>query len=53
MISSHFPDLAMSSAPAAGFIAIEQYVPYYLRVGYAHIDKILLGVRCYMQKQVF
>jgi hypothetical protein len=44
MITTHFPDLAVASAPAAGFIAIEYYVPYTLRVGYAHMDKYLTAV---------
>jgi len=44
MITTHFPDLALASAPAAGFIAIEYYVPYTLRVGYAHMDKILTAI---------
>eukprot|EP01112_Ceratiomyxa_fruticulosa_P022069 TRINITY_DN7980_c1_g1_i1.p1 TRINITY_DN7980_c1_g1~~TRINITY_DN7980_c1_g1_i1.p1 ORF type:complete len:875 (+),score=198.67 TRINITY_DN7980_c1_g1_i1:181-2805(+) len=36
--SSHYPDRALAFAPAAGWISMETYLPYFIRVGDSWID---------------
>ncbi|CAB4492540.1 hypothetical protein RhiirA1_538356 [Rhizophagus irregularis] len=40
---SHYPDLVIASTPAAGYVKIQQYVPYFWN-SYAYIDPILKGI---------
>ncbi|KAJ3120897.1 hypothetical protein HK098_004132 [Nowakowskiella sp. JEL0407] len=41
---SHYPDLAVAAMPAAGFMKIQLYTPYFLRVGDAFADPTLRGI---------
>ncbi|KAJ1547299.1 hypothetical protein HK096_003514, partial [Nowakowskiella sp. JEL0078] len=41
---SHFPDLAVAALPAAAYMKIQIYTPYYLRVGDAFADSSLRGI---------
>ncbi|KAJ3326374.1 hypothetical protein HDU76_012977 [Blyttiomyces sp. JEL0837] len=43
-MTSHYPDMALAAIPASGYMKIEFYIPYYLRVGYAHTDPMLKGI---------
>ena len=43
---SHHPDSVIAGTPAAGYIKIQQYVPYFWN-GFAHVDSILQGVNIY------
>ncbi len=40
-LATHFPDLAIGAAPAAGWIKWEHYVPYFTRLGDSYADPYL------------
>ncbi|CAI2175803.1 10972_t:CDS:10 [Funneliformis geosporum] len=40
---SHYPDSVIAGTPAAGYVKIQHYVPYFWN-SYAHIDPILKGI---------
>ncbi|KAI8812023.1 hypothetical protein BJ742DRAFT_794536 [Cladochytrium replicatum] len=41
---SHYPDQALAALPAAAYMKIQIYTPYYLRVGDAFADPLLRGI---------
>jgi pimeloyl-ACP methyl ester carboxylesterase len=41
--TSHFPDRVIAAIPAAGFLKIQMYVPYFMQVGNAHADPMMRG----------
>ncbi len=43
-LSLRYPDRAIASAPAAGWIKFQHYVSYFLRPGDSYIDPILKGI---------
>ncbi|RUS17630.1 hypothetical protein BC937DRAFT_89702 [Endogone sp. FLAS-F59071] len=43
-MASHFPDPAVAVLPAAGYVKIQDYVPYNLWIGNAHTDPIIRGI---------
>lgn len=43
-ISTHYADLALASAPAAGWVKSELYTPYFTSVGYEYVDASLRGI---------
>jgi len=43
-MTSHYPDLLLASNPAAGYLKIQLYVPYFWRNGLSHSDPVLRGV---------
>ncbi|CAG8515817.1 2966_t:CDS:10 [Funneliformis caledonium] len=40
---SHYPDSVIAGTPAAGYVKIQHYVPYFWN-SFAHIDSILKGI---------
>ncbi|KAJ3388598.1 hypothetical protein HDU92_001416 [Lobulomyces angularis] len=43
-LTSHFPENAVLSVPASGYIKMQMYVPYFLRAGDSYADPILRGI---------
>ncbi|KAJ3300309.1 hypothetical protein HK104_002128 [Borealophlyctis nickersoniae] len=41
---SHYPDIAIAGLPAAGYMKIQFYIPFYMRVGDAYADPVLRGI---------
>ncbi|KAJ3034657.1 hypothetical protein HDV00_004796 [Rhizophlyctis rosea] len=41
---SHYPDKALAGLPAAGYIKIQFYIPYFMRIGDAYADPLLRGI---------
>ncbi|KAJ3417002.1 hypothetical protein HDV05_007484 [Chytridiales sp. JEL 0842] len=42
--TSHHPDKALAAVPASGYLKIQLYIPYIMRVGDAFADPILRGI---------
>ncbi|KAJ3009455.1 UNVERIFIED_CONTAM: hypothetical protein HDU68_002701 [Siphonaria sp. JEL0065] len=43
-MSSHYPDRALAAMPASGYLKIQFYTPYYMRVGDAYTDPIFRAI---------
>ncbi|KAJ3053644.1 hypothetical protein HK097_003757 [Rhizophlyctis rosea] len=41
---SHYPDRALAGLPAAGYVKIQFYIPYFMRIGDAYADPLLRGI---------
>ncbi|KAJ3283781.1 hypothetical protein HDU79_008768 [Rhizoclosmatium sp. JEL0117] len=39
-MASHYPDRALAAMPASGYLKIQFYTPYYMRVGDAYTDPV-------------
>ncbi|KAI9104846.1 hypothetical protein DFS34DRAFT_219605 [Phlyctochytrium arcticum] len=40
-LASHYPDKALAALPASGYMKIQFYAPYYMRVGDTYADPVL------------
>ncbi|KAI8846893.1 hypothetical protein BC829DRAFT_418861 [Chytridium lagenaria] len=43
-MTSHHPDRALAAIPASGYLKIQFYTPYYMRVGDAYADPVFRGI---------
>ncbi|KAK5668312.1 hypothetical protein QVD99_005343 [Batrachochytrium dendrobatidis] len=43
-MATHFPDTVLAVVPAASYVKIQHYIPYYLHIGYAYADPILRAI---------
>ncbi|KAJ3076034.1 hypothetical protein HDU98_005983 [Podochytrium sp. JEL0797] len=43
-LSSHYPDRALAAMPASGYLKIQFYTPYYMRIGDAYTDPIFRAI---------
>ncbi|KNC98636.1 uncharacterized protein SPPG_06318 [Spizellomyces punctatus DAOM BR117] len=43
-LASHFPDKALAAVPASGYMKIQFYAPYFMRVGDSYADPLLRGI---------
>ncbi|KAJ3100428.1 hypothetical protein HDU97_002215 [Phlyctochytrium planicorne] len=43
-MTSHYPDKALAAIPASGYLKIQFYTPYYMRVGDAYADPLFRGL---------
>ncbi|KAJ3121874.1 hypothetical protein HK100_012200 [Physocladia obscura] len=43
-MASHYPDRALAAMPASGYMKIQFYTPYYMRVGDAYTDPIFRAI---------
>ncbi|KAI9202381.1 uncharacterized protein BJ171DRAFT_514823 [Polychytrium aggregatum] len=41
---SHYPDKALAGLPASGYMKIQMYTPYYMRIGWAYSDPQIRAV---------
>ncbi|KAJ3314345.1 hypothetical protein HDU76_002435, partial [Blyttiomyces sp. JEL0837] len=43
-LTCHQPDRALASIPASGYLKLQFYTPYYMRIGDAHADPVFRGI---------
>ncbi|KAI8833518.1 hypothetical protein BJ741DRAFT_551218 [Chytriomyces cf. hyalinus JEL632] len=43
-MSSHYPDRALAAIPASGYLKIQFYTPYYMRLGDAYTDPVFRAI---------
>ncbi|KAI8905029.1 hypothetical protein EDD86DRAFT_212102 [Gorgonomyces haynaldii] len=42
--ASHYPDRALAALPAAGYMKIQMYIPFYMHIGDSFADPVMRGI---------